>query len=80
MKHQLIKPEDILETSLKGELKLSITDKVTRVFKGLKKIDLLKNLRKTADKMQRVKNLYRNYPENEEFEAWAKKIRTLYEL
>ncbi|MCW3975466.1 MAG: NAD(P)/FAD-dependent oxidoreductase [Candidatus Bathyarchaeota archaeon] len=80
MKHQLIKPEDILETSLKGELKISITEKVTRVFKGLKKIDLLRNLKKTADKMQLAKNLYQNYPENEEFEAWAKKIRTLYEL
>jgi geranylgeranyl reductase family protein len=79
MKHQLIKPEDVLETSLKGELKLSITDKVERAFKGLKKIDLLINLKKTSDKMRRIKNLYQNYPKKEKFDSWTKEIKTLYE-
>lgn len=79
MRHQLIKPEDVLETSLKGELKLGITEKVERVFKGLKKIDLLKNLEKTSDKMRRIRNLYQNYPKKEKFDDWMKEIKTLYE-
>ncbi len=79
MKHQLIKPEDVLETSLKGELKLSITEKADRIFKGLKKIDLLMNLRKISDKMHRAKLLYENYPENKNFKDWIREIKAVYE-
>ncbi len=78
MRHKIIKPEDVLESSLKGELKLSITQKAERVFKGLGKIDLLINLRKTADKMRRIKGLYENYPDREGFDEWLEKIKIVY--
>ena len=77
MRHQIIKPEDVLAVNLEGELRLSAIQKIERAFKGLRKIEMLMGLRRTASKMRRIKELYRNYPEKERFAEWKNEISRL---
>jgi len=70
MEHQILKPKDVLEANLKGELKLGINEKIERAFRGIRKIGLLVKLRNTAKKMRRIKDLYKKYPEIEKFDEW----------
>jgi digeranylgeranylglycerophospholipid reductase len=78
MENQIIKPKDVLEANIKGELKLSINDKIERALRGIKKIDLLINLRNTAKKMKRIRNVYRSYPEIEKFAEWKKEVSKIH--
>jgi len=78
MKHRLITDEDVLKTSMGEDLRLNITDKTIRIFRGLRKLSLLKELRHTATLLKRVKALYRNYPVSpQDFDEWRRKTRDL---
>ncbi|MHA1798308.1 MAG: geranylgeranyl reductase family protein [Candidatus Helarchaeota archaeon] len=80
MEKELIKEDDVLKASLGEGLKLNITDKIKRFFKGIRKISLLNRLRKVAKSMKEVKELYMNYPENEDgLNKWKQKVLKTYE-
>jgi hypothetical protein len=78
MKQRLVKESDVLRVSLDGDLKLNITEKAERVFRGIKKLDFLIRLRDVSRRMRRVKKHFLNYPTPEEFPAWREQIKTLY--
>lgn len=78
MRHQLVTGEDILKTSLKGDLKLHITEKTIRVIRGLRRLHFLAQLRFTAGMMRKLKRLHQHYPKPGEFENWRGQIRQVY--
>lgn len=74
MQQHLITDEDLLKASMGEDLKLNITEKTSRLFKGLGSLSLLRKLNTTANLMKDIKNLYRNYPASPEgLEEWEKK-------
>jgi digeranylgeranylglycerophospholipid reductase len=80
MSHHLITDDDLLKTSMGEDLKLNITDKTSRLFKGLGCLSLLKKLNTTAKLMKEVKELYRNYPSSPEgLEEWEAKVSQVLE-
>ena len=75
MSHHLITDDDLLKTSMGEDLKLNITEKTGRLFKGLGCLSLLKKLNTAAKLMKEVKQLYRNYPASPEgLQAWEAKV------
>ena len=78
MRHNLITQEDVLKTSMGEDLRLNITETTRRVFRGLRKLSLLKELHHAASLLRRVKALYRNYPSSpKDFDEWRRKARDL---
>lgn len=79
MRYQLLTEDDVLKAGIGDEFHLNITQTVTRVFKGLRKVRFLNKLRLTVDMMKQVKAHYRNYPESpEDFELWRKQTVRLF--
>jgi digeranylgeranylglycerophospholipid reductase len=80
MKYQLITEDDFLKTSMGEDTRLNITEKTRRIFKGIRKLSLLKRLRATVRLMKKMKTLYQNYPASPEgFDEWKKKTQDLIE-
>ena len=80
MANRIIKEEDLLEASLKGDLKISALDKLGRVIRALGKPSLLSKLKTVADYMKEIKEMYKNYPQTPEgFPEWRKRVRELFE-
>jgi digeranylgeranylglycerophospholipid reductase len=80
MRHHLITDEDLLKASMGEDLKLNITEKTGRLFKGLGSFSLLKKLNTTAKLMREIKALYRNYPSSPEgLREWEAKTQALVE-
>lgn len=80
MKYRLVTGEDALKASLGEDLHLNITETTRRIFRGLRKISLLKELRRTASSLKKVKAHYRNYPTSpKDFDVWRKKAQDLFE-
>ena len=80
MSHHLITDEDLLKTSMGEDLKLNITEKTGRLFKGLGSLSLLKKLNATTKIMKQIKSLYRNYPSSPEgLREWEEKTQALVE-
>jgi digeranylgeranylglycerophospholipid reductase len=80
MRHHLITDEDLLKTSMGKDLKLNITEKTNRLFKGLGSLSLVKKLNTTAKLMKEIKELYRNYPDSpESLEKWEDKNKQVLE-
>jgi len=78
MKYRVVTQEDILKTSMGEDLRLNITETTLRIFRGLRKLSLLKELRHSASLLKRVKALYRNYPTSpKDFDEWRRKARDL---
>jgi len=78
MKYELITEEDVFKTSMGEDVRLNITEKTQRIFRGIRKLSLLKKLRDAADLLRDVKAHYRNYPESpKDFDAWKKKSHKL---
>jgi geranylgeranyl reductase family protein len=78
MKYELITEEDVFKTSMGEDVRLNITEKTQRIFRGIKKLSLLKKLRDSANLLRNVKAHYRNYPDSPEgFDAWKKKADIL---
>jgi len=79
MKYRLITEEDLLKASMGEDVNLNITEKTRRVFRGLKRIFLLKKLREAANLLKRVKTLYLNYPTSpDSFEEWRRNVKELF--
>jgi len=80
MLHHLITDEDLLKASMGEDLKLNITEKTSRLFKGLGSLSLLKKLNTTAKLMKEIKALYRNYPSSPEgLREWEEKTNRVIE-
>ncbi|MFX1519216.1 MAG: geranylgeranyl reductase family protein [Promethearchaeota archaeon] len=78
MRHHLLKEEDILLASLGEDLVIDLTEKEKRLFKGIRKLELLNRLQKISTKMKEIKQLFQNYPDPERFEAWKAEVETIY--
>ncbi|MCW4055443.1 MAG: NAD(P)/FAD-dependent oxidoreductase [Candidatus Bathyarchaeota archaeon] len=71
MQYGLLTEDDILKASLGEEVRLSISEKAKRIFRGLKKPGFLRRLKTATDSMGKIRALYRNYPETAEgFRGW----------
>jgi geranylgeranyl reductase family protein len=80
MQHHLITDEDLLKASMGEDLRLNITEKTSRLFKGLGSLSLLRKLNTTAKLMRETKELHRNYPSSPEGLAeWEEKTRQIVE-
>ena len=80
MKYQLLTEDDVLKAGIGDDFHLNITQTVTRVFKGMRKVRFLNKLRLTVDMMKKVKAHYQNYPDiPEDFEPWRKQTLRLFE-
>ncbi len=78
MRHHLITDDDLLKTSMGEDMNLNITEKTSRLFKGLGSLSLIKKLNATAKIMKEIKALYRNYPSSPEgLQEWEKKVQLL---
>jgi len=77
MYHKLVKPQDVLEASRAGDLKLSITEKAERALRAMGRLDFLMKLRRTAHCMKAMKELYMGYPQYEDFNGWIAKVRAV---
>jgi len=74
MKYQIVTQEDVLKVCMGENLRLNITDKTQRAFRGMGKLSLLKRLRDAANLLKKMKTLYLNYPNSpQDFEEWQKK-------
>ena len=80
MRQRLITDEDLLKTSMGEDMKLNITEKTSRFFKGIGSLSLLMKLNTTAKLMKEIKELYRNYPSSPEaLEEWETKVQDIFE-
>jgi geranylgeranyl reductase family protein len=80
MKYSLITEADLLKTSLDGEVNLNITEKTRRLFRGRKKIALLRRLQHTSNLMKSIKKLYANYPTSSlGFNSWKTELDKIME-
>jgi len=77
MRNRLIREGDILEASLGEDLKLNVTEKARRLFRGLKKMSFLRVLDKAAKNMKRMKSLYMQYPHPREFNGWLREVNSI---
>lgn len=78
MEKGLIKEEDLLRTSEGEDLKLSMTEKISRAVRGIGNLDVLGKLSLASNRMKEVKTLYRNYPDIEGFPAWRQNIERFF--
>jgi digeranylgeranylglycerophospholipid reductase len=80
MQHHLITDDDLLKASMGADLKLNITEKTSRLFKGIGSLSLLKKLNATTKLMKEIKALYRNYPSSPEgLRDWEEKTNRVVE-
>jgi digeranylgeranylglycerophospholipid reductase len=80
MAYKLITEEDLLQTSLGKEVKLSIGEKASRAFRGIRKFSFLQKLRDRIKMMNKVREWYKNYPVSlEGFEEWKQATERLFE-
>jgi geranylgeranyl reductase family protein len=80
MRHHLITDDDLLKASMGDDLKLNITEKTGRLFKGLGCLSLLKKLNTTSKLMKEIKELYRNYPSSPtDLMEWETKVSQVIE-
>jgi hypothetical protein len=80
MAEKLITEEDLLQTSLGQEVKLNISEKAIRVFRGMRKIGFLRKLSDTVKSIKTVREWYRNYPTSlGGFDEWKRRTDALFE-
>jgi len=80
MKYRLIWEDDVLKTTLGEDIRLDVTEKTRRIFRGLGRLTFLKKLYNMVDLSRKIKTLYRNYPSTpKEFPDWKANVQALYE-
>jgi len=78
MKYNLITEDDLFKVSVGEDLRLNITEKTQRAFRGFGKLLLLIRLRDAANLLKKMKKMYLNYPSSpESFEEWREKTRAI---
>jgi geranylgeranyl reductase family protein len=79
MRLRLITEDDLLQTSLGKEVKLTITEKSVRVFRGIRKVSFLRKLRSTVALIKKAREWYGRYPDSPgDFEEWTQKTARLF--
>jgi geranylgeranyl reductase family protein len=71
---RLVMEDDILKASMGEALRLNITEKARRMFRGIRRLSFLKALNETAHKMGKIKRLYQEYPSPENLFSWVKNV------
>ena len=80
MRHRLITEEDLFKASMGEDVRLNITEATRRIFRGIGKLFLLKNLRDAAKLLKKVRDHYENYPLSPRgFDEWKRKARDFIE-
>jgi flavin-dependent dehydrogenase len=80
MKYKLITEEDVLRASMGENLRLNVTEKTRRAFRGFGKLSMLMRLRAAASLLKEIKAHYHNYPTSpKDFPAWQNKADKLFE-
>lgn len=80
MRYRLIKEEDILRVILGEDVRLNITEKTRRVFRGFGRLSLLKRLYNMAELHKKIKRLYQNYPVSPKgLPKWRMKVERIIE-
>ncbi|MFH0897127.1 MAG: NAD(P)/FAD-dependent oxidoreductase [Candidatus Bathyarchaeota archaeon] len=77
MSNRLIMEDDILKASLGEDLKLNITDKARRAFRGIRRLSFLRALNLTAHKMREIKELYIHFPNPEGHAQWSTGVESI---
>ncbi|MEM3383616.1 MAG: geranylgeranyl reductase family protein [Nitrososphaerales archaeon] len=77
MEKKLITETDLTRLSY-GHGDLSIKEKAVRIIKGVRRPSVLMHLATTASYMRKVRRLYENYPNKEDYEDWSKSIYDLF--
>jgi len=73
MKYQVITEEDVFRVSMGEKLRLNITEKTRRAFRGKGRLSLLPKLRDAARLLKKMKTLYTNYPASPDgFKEWKR--------
>jgi hypothetical protein len=74
----IIKEEDLNALSLRGELELSVVEKAIRLLSGLRRPSLLIKLRRVAEYMGKMREMYENYPRTpSQLAAWRLRVGEL---
>jgi hypothetical protein len=76
MRNRLLTEEDLLKTSVGAELRLNITEKAQRVFRGLKRLGFIRKLSRSARIISEIKEFYQHYPPPHEYESWVQQVET----
>jgi len=80
MHNKLLTEEDVLKASLGGDIHFTISEKMKRAVRGLKKLNVLRKLKSAVDSMNEVKAWYRNYPaSSNSFGEWKAKTQEIFE-
>jgi len=80
MEHRLITEEDLLKASMGEDARLNITEKTVRIFRGLRKLSLLKKLGDAANLLKQMRQHYENYPTSPQgFDDWKRKAQDMVE-
>jgi len=78
MRYKLLSEEDVLKASMGGDTHFTINEKAKKVFRGVRKLSVLRKLRNAAKSMREIKTWYRKYPtlpeDLEEWKAGAEEI------
>lgn len=77
MRNKLITESDLERLSY-GSGGLSISEKAKRIIRGMRRLSVLKHLAETARYMKKVRKLYENYPEEEDYEIWSRSVGNLF--
>ncbi|MEM3436957.1 MAG: geranylgeranyl reductase family protein [Nitrososphaerales archaeon] len=77
MEKKLITESDLTRLSY-GHGDLSIKEKAVRIIKGLRRPSVLMHLATTASYMRKVRKLYENYPNREDYENWSRSVYNLF--
>jgi len=73
MKYKVITEEDVFRVSMGEKLRLNITEKTRRAFRGKGRLSLLPKLRDAARLLKKMKTLYTNYPASPDgFKEWKR--------
>jgi len=78
MKYNVLTEDDLFKVSIGEDLRLNITEKTRRAFRGVRKLTMLRQLRDTSHLLKKMKTMYQNYPASPEgFEEWRKEANAI---
>jgi len=78
MKYKIITEEDVFKTSMGEDVRLNITEKTQRIFRGIRKLAFLKKMQDAANLLRDVKQHYKNYPDSpQNFSTWKEEAHKL---
>ena len=83
LKNGVMRAEHAYDTSVSGELKadFSVLERLNLLLRGIRsgRLSMLLELRRVADYMKKVKELYAQYPENpDDLQPWVARVEDLY--